>query len=84
MQEQMTRRKAMVKRAQVMQQQIKQERATQVELLWAIEHICQQEQEPSEQEPPLQQHQPQQPQQNTSYQSRQNDIDNKFPLADNL
>jgi hypothetical protein len=33
MQEQMTRRKAMVKRAQVMQQQIKQERATQVELL---------------------------------------------------
>jgi hypothetical protein len=32
MQEQLSRRKAMAKKAQVMQQQIKQERATQVEL----------------------------------------------------
>jgi hypothetical protein len=32
MQEQMARRKAMAKRAQVMQQQIEQERATQVDL----------------------------------------------------
>jgi hypothetical protein len=32
MQEQMARRKAMAKRAQIMQQQIEQERATQTEL----------------------------------------------------
>jgi hypothetical protein len=37
------------------------------------------------QEPSLQQHQPQQPpQQNTSYQTRQNNIDSKCPMADNL
>jgi hypothetical protein len=54
MQEQMARRKAMAKRAQVMQQQIEQERATQVDLQWVIEHLRQQEHEPSEQEPPLQ------------------------------
>jgi hypothetical protein len=53
-----------------MQQQIEQERATQAELQRAIEHLRQQEHEPSEQEPPLQQHQSQRPQQNTSYQSR--------------
>jgi hypothetical protein len=39
MQEQMARRKAMAKRTQVMQQQIEQERATQAELLQAIEHL---------------------------------------------
>jgi hypothetical protein len=49
-----------------------------------IEHHHQQEHEPLEQEPPLQQHQPQQPQQNTSYQLRQNNINNKCHLADNL
>jgi hypothetical protein len=39
MQEQMARRKAMAKRAQAMQQQIKQERAIQMELQQAIEHL---------------------------------------------
>jgi hypothetical protein len=48
----MARRKAMAKRAQVMQQKIEQERATQAELQQAIEHLRQQEHEPSEQEPP--------------------------------
>jgi hypothetical protein len=41
MQEHLARRKAMVKRTQVMQQQIKQERAVQIELQCAIEHFCQ-------------------------------------------
>jgi hypothetical protein len=53
MQEQMARRKAMAKRTQVMQQQIEQERATQAELLQAIEHLHQQEHEPLVQVPPL-------------------------------
>jgi hypothetical protein len=56
MQEQMARRKAMAKRAHVMQQQIKQERPTQMKLQQEIEHLHQQEHEPSDQEPPLQQH----------------------------
>jgi hypothetical protein len=55
-QEQMARRKAMAKRSQTMQQQIEQERATQAELQRAIEHLHQQEYEPSVQEPSLQQH----------------------------
>jgi hypothetical protein len=84
MQEQMARRKAMVKRAQVMQQQIEQERATQAELQRAIDDLRQQEHELSEQEHPQQQHQPHQPQQNTSYQLRQNNIDSKCLPADNL
>jgi hypothetical protein len=41
MQEHLARRKAMAKRTQVMQQQIKQKRAAQIELQCAIEHICQ-------------------------------------------
>jgi hypothetical protein len=41
MQEQLARRKAMAKRAQTMQQQIKQKRATQAELQQAIEHLRQ-------------------------------------------
>jgi hypothetical protein len=85
MQEQLARRKAMAKRAQAIQQQIKQERATQAELQQAIEHLRQWEHEPLVQDPTLQQHQPQQPpQQNTSHQTRQNNIDSKCPLADNL
>jgi hypothetical protein len=68
MQEHLARRKVMAKRTQVMQQQIEQERAAQIELQRAIEHLCQQEHEPSVQEPLLQHHQPQQrPQQNTSH-----------------
>jgi hypothetical protein len=51
-QEHMARQKAMAKRSQIIQQQIEQERATQVELQRAIESICQQENEPSMQEPP--------------------------------
>jgi hypothetical protein len=58
MQEHLARRKAMVKRTQVMQQQIEQKRAAQIELQRAILHLCQQEHEPLVQEPPLQQHQP--------------------------
>jgi hypothetical protein len=85
MQEHLARRKAMAKRTQVMQQQIKQERVAHIELQRAIEHLHQQEHEPSVQEPPLEQHQPQQPpQKNTSYQPRQNNIDSKCPLANNL
>jgi hypothetical protein len=41
MQEHLARRKAMAKRTQVMQQQIEQERAAQIELQRAIEHLCQ-------------------------------------------
>jgi hypothetical protein len=41
MQEHLARRKAMVKRTQVMQQQIEQERAAQIELQRAIEHLHQ-------------------------------------------
>jgi hypothetical protein len=68
-----------------MQQQIEQERVTQAELQWAMEHLCQQEHEPTVQEPPLHQHQPQQiPQESTSNQSRQNNIGSKCLLADNL
>jgi hypothetical protein len=67
MREQLARRKAMAKRAQVMPQQIEQERATQAELQRAIEYLHQQEHETSVQEPSQQQHQPQQPQQNTSH-----------------
>jgi hypothetical protein len=47
MQEHLARRKVMVKRSQVMQQQIEQERATQAELQRAIEDLHQQEQEHS-------------------------------------
>jgi hypothetical protein len=47
----MARRKAMAKSAQLMQQQIKQERATQAELQRAIEHLHQHEDEPLVQEP---------------------------------
>jgi hypothetical protein len=61
MQDHLARRKAMAKRSQVMQQQIEQERATQAELQRAIEDLHQLEQEPSMQEPPLQQQQPMQP-----------------------
>jgi hypothetical protein len=39
MQEQMARRKAMAKRAQIMRQQIEQERAIEAELQQAIEHL---------------------------------------------
>jgi hypothetical protein len=53
MQEQMARRKEMAKRAQVMQQQIEQERAIQAELQQAIEHLCHQEGEHVVPEPPL-------------------------------
>jgi hypothetical protein len=53
MQEQMARRKAMSKREHVMQQQIERERAIQVELQQAIEHLRCQEGEPAVQEPPL-------------------------------
>jgi hypothetical protein len=77
----------MAKRSQIMQQQIKQERATQAELQRAIENLCQQEHEPSVQEPPLQQYQLQQPhQQNVPQQLRQTEstIDSKSHLADNL
>jgi hypothetical protein len=60
-QEQMARRKALVKRAHVMHQQIKQERVIQAELQQAIEHLRHQEGAPVVQETPLQQYQPQQP-----------------------
>jgi hypothetical protein len=60
-QEHLARRNVMVKRSQVMQHQIEQEREAQIELQCAIEHLCQPEHEPSVQEPPLQQHQAQQP-----------------------
>jgi hypothetical protein len=53
MQEHLAWWKAMVKRSQVKQQHIEQERATQVELQRAIEDLHQQEQEPSMQEPLL-------------------------------
>jgi aspartate aminotransferase-like enzyme len=53
MQEHLARWKAMVKRSQVKQQHIEQERATQVELQRVIEDLHQQEQEPSMQEPLL-------------------------------
>jgi hypothetical protein len=61
MQEHLVRRKVMVKRTQVMQQQIEQERAGQIELQCAIEHLHQLEHEQSVQDPSLQQHQAQQP-----------------------
>jgi prefoldin subunit 5 len=51
MQEQMARINAMAKRAQIMQQQIKQERAIQAEFQQAIEHLRHQEGEPVVQEP---------------------------------
>jgi hypothetical protein len=44
----------MAKRAQIMRQQIKQERMIQVELQQAIEHLHHQEGEVVVQEPPLQ------------------------------
>jgi hypothetical protein len=56
MREQMVRRKAMAKRAQVMQQQIDHERVTYVELQEAIERLRHQENEPTVQEPSLQQY----------------------------
>jgi hypothetical protein len=59
MQEHLARRKAMVKISQILQQQIEQELATQAEVQWAIQHLHQQEHEPSVQEPPLQQCHPQ-------------------------
>jgi hypothetical protein len=62
--EQMVRRTAMAKRAQAMQQQIDQERATQEELQQAIGRLHHQENEPIVEEPPLQHYQPLQPQQN--------------------
>jgi hypothetical protein len=58
MQEHLAKRKTTTKRSQVMQQQIEQERATKAELQRVIEDLRQQEQEPSMQEPPLQQQQP--------------------------
>jgi hypothetical protein len=61
MPEHLAKRKAMATRSQVMQLQIEQERATQVVLERAIEDLRQQEQEPSMQEPPLQQKQTHQP-----------------------
>jgi ABC-type Fe2+-enterobactin transport system substrate-binding protein len=61
MQEHLARRKVVAKRSQVMPQQIEQERITQAELWGEIEYLRQQEQEPSMQEPPLQQQQPQHP-----------------------
>jgi hypothetical protein len=45
-----------MKRAQIMQHQIEQERATQAELQQAIEALRQQEHESSIQEPPSQLH----------------------------
>jgi hypothetical protein len=84
MQEKMVRRKAMTKRAQAMQQQIDQERAIQAELQQAIEHLRHQECEPTVQEPPMQHHQPQQPQQNPPRHTIQSSIDSKCSLADNM
>jgi hypothetical protein len=87
-QEDMARKNAMAKRSQIIQQQIEQERATQAELQRAIESICQQEHEPSMQEPPPYQHQPQQPPyQRVPHQlwrQTQGSVDSKCPLADNL
>jgi hypothetical protein len=51
MQEQMTRRKVVMKRAQIMQQQIVQERATQSDMEQAIEDLRLQEQEPLTHQP---------------------------------
>jgi hypothetical protein len=61
MQEQSVRRKAMAKRSQVIQQQIEQKKTTQVELQQVIEDLYRQEHEPSMQEHPQQQEQPQRP-----------------------
>jgi hypothetical protein len=66
-QKHMTRRWAVIKRAKIMQHQIEQVRATQVELQQTIEALRQQEhepsiQEPSPQHPSLQQFSSQQPQ----------------------
>jgi hypothetical protein len=88
MQEHLARWKAMAKRSQVMQQQIEQKRATQVEMQRAIEGIHQQEHEPSMQKPPLQQQQPHQPSHQRTPQQQcrqtQGSVNNKCPLADNL
>jgi hypothetical protein len=84
MQKQMVKRKAIPKRAQAMQQQIDQERATEEELQQAIERLLHQESEPIAQEPLLLHYQPPQPQQNLFHHPKQSSIDAKCPLADNL
>jgi hypothetical protein len=78
-----------MKIAQIMQQQIEQERATHAELQQAIEALRKQEhepstQDPSSQQPSLQQQTLSQKPQRQQCHLTQGIIDNKCPLADNV
>jgi phage gp37-like protein len=83
MQEHLARRKVMAKRTQVMQQQIEQEGAAQIELQRAIEHLHRQEHELSVQESPATAA-PATATSSAKHILRQNNINSKCPLANNM